>query len=289
MYEQSKGGIGAEMSEFDRKQHVSALQLARVEKLLNDFENRLAAEVDHKYKEEHNFNNILIYISGKSIITYREILCLSSRGFPDGALSLSRNLYEQNIIVAFLYSKRKSSDFEEYIEDYYLAGEIQRLKALKWEADYLRDSLSDSAKYNNQIEALKLKSHQKVTGNDYWWTGFNSFARLADYCSVSENDKQYEIMMKRLRLMYKLACISLHAGSLGNTIRLGVENGFSGIDNRAKTNGHELPLCFASHSMIPIIGVTSTELNIDGSDLIQESNDLSIFYYDRLLKEGIRV
>lgn len=277
------------MSEFDRKQHISELQLVRVEKLIDDFENRLAAEVDHKYKEEQNFNNILIYTSGKSILTFREILYLSSMGFPDGALSLSRNLYEQNIIVAFLYSKSTSSDFGEYIEDYYLAGEIQRLKVLKWEADILSGKLSDSEKYNNQIEALKLKSHQKVTGNDYWWTGFNSFAGLADYCSASENDKHYEKMMKRLRLMYKCACISLHAGSLGNNIRLGVENGFSGIDNRAKTNGHDLPLCFASHSMIPIIGVTCNELNIDGSDLIRESNDLSIFYYDRLLKEGIHV
>ena len=47
------------MSEFERKQHISELQLVRVEKLIDDFENRLAAEVDHKYKEEQNFNNIL--------------------------------------------------------------------------------------------------------------------------------------------------------------------------------------------------------------------------------------
>ncbi len=91
---------------FNREKHSSELQLGRLERLLTDFENRLAEAVDHKHQEEHSFDNILIYAAGKTILTFREILCLSSWGFPDGALSLSRNLYEQNITIAFLYSKK---------------------------------------------------------------------------------------------------------------------------------------------------------------------------------------
>ena len=88
-------------------------------------------------------------------------------------------------------------------------------------------------------------------------------------------------MMAGLHLIYKRACVSLHAGSLGNAIRLGTDPSFVGVDNTAKMHGHELPLYFATHSFIPVVGVTCRELHLDGSNLLKELNDLAIFYFDR--------
>ncbi len=153
------------------------------------------------------------------------------------------------------------------------------MKALKWNADNIRKDPSEAQEYDDQINALKDKAYRKATNNEYWWTGFNSFKKLADYCSSSENDEPFEQMMRSLYLMYKRACMTLHANSIGNVMRLGMEKGFVGVDNRAKMHGHELPLYYATHCLIPVIGITCKELNIDGDDLLKESNDLAIFYY----------
>lgn len=51
---------------------------------------------------DKKFENIVINTSGKSLLTLRETVILCSAGYPDGALNLSRNLYEQFIIMSFL-------------------------------------------------------------------------------------------------------------------------------------------------------------------------------------------
>ena len=66
----------------------------------------------------------------------REIIHLSAFGYPDGALSLARNIYEHVIILAFFENHKSDNDFGNYVDDYYVDYDIQRNKALQQSALY---------------------------------------------------------------------------------------------------------------------------------------------------------
>ncbi len=57
-------------------------------------------------------------------------------GYPDGALSLSRNLYEQFIVLAFFEHEKSNANFGQYVEQYFLDYDIRNYKshidARKW-------------------------------------------------------------------------------------------------------------------------------------------------------------
>ena len=262
-----------------QEQHIINLRLQELEHALNRFEDIVAAE-SNKYHVANDYPNILIKLAGKTIWTFREILCLCSSGFPEGALSLARNLYEQSITLAFFNKVRRNADFQDYVDDYYIDAEMQRTRVLKWEAKYSNNDAQQAQRYENELQRIKSSAHRKGKG-DYWWTGHNSFSGVVEYLISTESDVQFSRMMARVHIVYKRACASLHAGSLGNNIRLGVEPSFAGVDNTAKAQGHELPLCFSTYSFILIVGVICHELKLDGADLLKEFNNLAVFYMDK--------
>lgn len=66
--------------------------------VIDQFNDALADNTHHKICIGHDYQTILVHIAGKSILTTKEILTLCAHGYPDGALSLGRNLYEQMMI-----------------------------------------------------------------------------------------------------------------------------------------------------------------------------------------------
>ena len=44
--------------------------------------------------------NLILNCTGKSLLTLCELILLCKNGFPDGALGLARNLFEQFIIIS---------------------------------------------------------------------------------------------------------------------------------------------------------------------------------------------
>ena len=114
----------------------------RLDEFLNtidEFENLLADKVQDKDFESNSYEMALLHISGKSIVTTREVLTLCAHGYPDGALSLARNLYEQMITIAFFESRKNQQDFQDYVDDYYLNYEYQRNKSLRSINNYVPD------------------------------------------------------------------------------------------------------------------------------------------------------
>ena len=69
-------------------------------------------------KFSHNYKSLLFFMAGKSVVTMKEILCLVQCGYPEGALSLARNLYEQFVIAEFFHSHKADGNFQDYIDDF---------------------------------------------------------------------------------------------------------------------------------------------------------------------------
>lgn len=232
-------------------------------------------------KTGNDYLNILLYTFGKSITTMREIICLSTFGFPDGALSLARNIYEEFIVVSFFEKHRQDSDFQNYVDDYYLDYNIQRNKALRYEAAHFDNSATLKEIENETTKAISA-SHRTITKQDFWWTGKGTFANVVEYIQNSETDPTIKTFLARLHFAYKRACASIHASCLGNILRLGVDSNYIGIDNSPKTSGHELPLYLATCAFIFIVSITCKELRLDDKYMNKELNDLAAFYFKAL-------
>lgn len=87
---------------YSQEIHIQRLRLSELDDSLSCFEDILADKISKKYQSARDYPNILIHLAGKTLWTFREIICLCSFGFPEGALSLARNIYEQSITLAFL-------------------------------------------------------------------------------------------------------------------------------------------------------------------------------------------
>ena len=246
--------------------------------IVDSLESHIADAVQAQHiKADNNYLNILLFTFGKSIMTMREVICLSTFGFPDGALSLARNIYEEFIVVSFFEKHRQDSDFQNYIDDYYLDYNIQRNKALRYEATHF-SNIAELKEIENETAQAKSVSHRKITKQDFWWTGKGTFAKVVEDIQNSENDTKIKTFLARLHFAYKRACASIHASCLGNALRLGVDSNYIGIDNSAKTDGHELPLYLATCSLIFIVSITCKELQLDDKYMNKELNDLAAFY-----------
>lgn len=227
---------------------VNKWRLDELTKTIDEFENNLADYVNNNHiKTADDYSNILLFSAGKSILTFREIITLCLNGYSDGALSLTRNLYEQFITLLFLEIKENDSDFKSIVENYFLDYDICKLKALKYEAEYCFGNEELRDKIENQIKQIRQIANKKCS-QDYWWAGKSSFKEMVDTVmnSLEKYRTDAKMTIARLHLLYKRACVSIHASSIGNSLRLGIDNSLPNIDTSENLNGQSIPLYFAT-------------------------------------------
>jgi len=207
---------------------------------------------------------------------------LCTNGFPDGALSISRNIYEQLIVSLYLNIQRcneENDKFNDILDRYFSDEEVQRLKCLKAITEYKDNNTKEISEFDEKLDAIKDKFQLTGKFKDYWWTNnINSFNGLFKY--VEANMENIRSLLVTLHAEYKRACISLHSSMLGNRLRLGSE--YQGIDNGPWDKGFESSLFVASASMIQIIGMLFEELRINNDELLSKLNGLAIYYCEML-------
>lgn len=246
-------------------------------KLVGVFEDKIAEAAENQHVViADDYRNLLLHASAKSIVTTRELCILCANGYPDGALSLARNIYEHFIVLAFLESKRKESEFMNYINDYYVDADLQYCKMAKVQKSTMPEDEFE------RIVSLEKEAKSRATRNtkgQYWWTGLSDFRALIDYISEINQDSGLSAMLVRLHAMYKLACVVLHSNSLGNNFRIGIDRDFAGIDTNPVDKGLELPLEFVSLTLIYIIGTVGAEFGIEYEAIIKPLNELAAHYH----------
>ena len=152
---------------MDQEMIKAKYKLCELEKILLEIETVVQNAIQRVNVKTANDNlNFLLYTLGKSIVTTREILILCWAGYPDGALSLSRNIFEQFVHVAYIEGQEKSEELDLLLEKYNADYNYQRLKNLKWEAEYISQNTENEARYQSEIDAIKHKYHVK-NSTDY--------------------------------------------------------------------------------------------------------------------------
>ena len=257
-------------------------KLCELEEILLEIETVVQDALRRENIKTANDNlNFLLYTLGKSIVTIRKIIILCWTGYPDGALSLSRNIFEQFIHVAYIKKKKKSEELDLLLEKYNADYNYQRLKNLKWQAKYISQNTEKEEQYRNEIQDIKQKYNVKGKIRDYWWAKLNSFSDMCD--KVVQQAGDFRIWMRNMQLVYKRACLALHSSSMGNKIRLG--SNLSDIDEGPWNKGQEVSLFLASSGLVFIVSAIYKELNENYEDVQSKLGALACYYWDVLNKK----
>lgn len=98
---------------MDQEMIKAKYKLCELEEILQEIENVVQNAIQRENIKTANDNlNFLLHTLGKSIVTIREIIILCRAGYPDGALSLSRNIFEQFVHVAYIEGQEKSEELD---------------------------------------------------------------------------------------------------------------------------------------------------------------------------------
>lgn len=247
--------------------------------ILDAIEDEVAGAISEKQiRTANDYMNIVLRIAGKSFVGIREITYLSACGYPDGALSLARNLYEHVIILAFFENHQMDDDFINYVEDYHTDYDIQRIKAWIYDCKYCSQNPVELQKLNDELNQIKKDTHREVK-RDYWWSGNHTFNDLVTSAINSVADIRVKHFLHMLHLAYKRACVSIHSSCIGNTLRLGAELDFAGIDTSPTSNGHALPLWLSTVSFMYIMGVTYNKLELPYDFNYRKLDELAKFFF----------
>lgn len=253
--------------------------------VIDHFEDELANLTHHKMRVGYDYKTILLHILGKSILTTREILTLCAHGYPDGALSLGRNLYEQMMIIAFFEMHKDDDDFQEYVDDFFLSYDVQRNKCLRDIEKYIPGE--NGIDLDKEHESLKKQTKRRIRG-DYWWTGYENFSRLVHHVMKEQTDEKMHQFLGIQYARYKRACISLHASCIGNSNRIGNSTGFAVVDTSPTVYGLSTPLMYAVVSLISMIGFVCSHFKIDNAEYLNSLNELAMYYQDQEKKMCLR-
>lgn len=268
---------------MDQEMIKAKYKLCELEEILQEIENVVQNAIQRENIKTANDNlNFLLYTLGKSIVTIREIIILCWAGYPDGALSLSRNIFEQFVHVAYIEGQEKSEELDLLLEKYNADYNYQRLKNLKWEAEYVSSNTEKEAQYQNEINAIKQKYHVKNRLNDYWWAGLNSFSNMCDQVVIQSGN--LKVWIRNMQLIYKRACLALHSSCMGNKIRLG--SNLADIDTGPWDKGQEVSLFLASSGLVFIVSAVYKELNENYKDIQSKLEVLVCYYWDILKEKG---
>lgn len=266
------------------QEHGSRWKLTELASIIGDFETAFCNKIQGQMKLENNYQNILFWIAGKSIVTLREIICLSQYGYPDGVLTLARNIYEQFITIVFFELHFESEDFNQYVSDYFLDYAKRRNSGLQFELDHHGLPQNERDQLVQRKEAVKNNAHHSLRGN-YWWTGKGSFENVVKYIIDEAKDSAIKNSISLLHLLYIRSSLSLHANSMGNMIRLGINPQYTGVDTSPQTDGFGYGLYLATSSFSVIVGSICKRFNLDYSLFEMKLKELCDYYFNSIKEE----
>lgn len=171
------------------------------------------------YEEAYKNNNLLFNalqnIQARSLLVSRECLTLIKNGYPDGAFSRWRTIYELSVIGKLLYDENNDDLCERYLNYYH----IQEYKDEKNSRERgHQDHTDESFKILKQNYDFMINKYGKDYDNgDYGWA--NS---LFNQKKVTFKQIKDKVDMDKLYGYYKLSSTYIHGNHKANEESLGL-------------------------------------------------------------------
>ncbi len=224
--------------------------------ILHQCEDVIANEVQ-KYKTGNDYPYYLLSMYAKAILNTKEVLCLLMNGFPDGALSRARDIYEQMVIALYIKKNYTENLIKRYWADYdYQCEKCKKElygKLKEVQRELFKEYEELERKCDVQINHIK-KQYGKITRN-YWWTG--------DKKVQTFRQMQKSVDAGVFMVLYNRACISTHANALGDSALLGRNNKNGSLLRTDETyEGFEAPILLAMLSFDLITNIIFEYFNL---------------------------
>lgn len=147
--------------------------------------------------EEQTYKYAQTRIFARMTLSMCEILVLADNSYPNGAFSLSRQVYEGLVIMDYL--KAHCCD-EDLIERFFDSSSISSLRLLKQaKADGQQSTQAEEQQLENYVKKYSAFCDAKGSFKDYWWAGKGfSFATLSNQTRFKSN------------YMYRYSCEITH-------------------------------------------------------------------------------
>lgn len=251
---------------------------------------QLAQESD--FVRSHDaFTKILSESYSKAIITTKEILTLLYHGYPEGAMALSRILYESMIVMQFLFKHRDNKALlQRYIDDYAVKVSRDRIKYYNYLLEYSQDDEERRQAQRLKVEArkehnkLKEKYSEYLSYNrqgnylhDYWWIG--DVMKSRNFGAI-----QNEVTLENLKILYVLSCYRAHSGVVGNSVRFGTIFDETTLSTKGSLSGFEIPLCFSLVCFGILTETMFSSIGTDCAEIIEQIEQIIAPYEDCLYR-----
>jgi hypothetical protein len=228
----------------------------------------IAEGLSHNLKVDDNIENVILKNCACAILSFKEMLVLLSQGYPDGALMLTRNVYEAAIITQFIYNNYLASP--DLIERFFADQNVKAYKNRKELYEAIAEKSPDLDWPKKAIEMCQqslsdlTEKYGKISGQ-YWWAQA-IFPDSKRSVSFSQIDKAIN-GDKLLRSLYKRACIGIHISSASPYL-LGRDNEEGNrLYTLATDKGFEAPLLLGMISFENIVDVLCHHWKLKKDDL----------------------
>ena len=237
------------------------------------------------------FTKVLGESYSKAIITTKEILTLLYHGYPEGAMALSRILYESMVVMQFLYKHKDNKELmERYVDDYAVKVSRDRVKYYNYLLEYLQSEEERAEVQQLKVEArkehnkLKEKYREYLSYNkqgnylhDYWWIG--DVIKSRSFSAI-----QNEVTLENLKILYVISCYRAHSGIVGNSVRFGTIFDETVLSTRGSLDGFEIPLCFSFVCFGILSETMFNTIEIDCTSIIDKIEKIIAPYEDCLYR-----
>ena len=211
---------------------------------------------NQKVIEERTYKYAQTRIFARMTLSMCEIFVLASSGYPNGAFSLSRQVYEGLVIMDYL---REHSSDKSLIERFFDSSSISSLRLL-------RQAKSDGQQ-STEIEDQQLEDYAKQYSSfcekngwlkDYWWAGKDfTFTKLSNQTRFKSN------------YMYKYSCEITHMSFLNSFLHLG--NNENDILIGQSEDGNNIPLWFAMTCFAEAMQIFSKVIDENWNEVIEKA------------------
>lgn len=222
---------------------------------------------------EKNYQSLLIDFFGKAILYSKEILTILYDGYPDGAMSLARELFENSVTLSFI-ERHKNDDtlLERYFDSIELSSLSDSIKYC-----FFSETEPQTKNYHRPhgYDRQKKRSHaaiiEKYTSNSitvfrkYWWIGDILEEKDKNFYGILKNTVWDKTIFKHIYNMSK------HNGH--NTVN-NLNSNDVAISANPSTEGFQLPLCFTISSFQNICKIVFINDEINFSDIDNRLNKI---------------
>lgn len=196
--------------------------------------------------QNQTFEYAIILLYSRLLLTMCEIYTLLLNGYPEGAMSLWRNTYENIVITNYLFKNKCDKDLiERFFDSIDVSAWIEDRKTLEWCSKNYPDNseVQQKLKYvENELKKYAVKYPEycdvsKLKFSDYWWVRKGcSFTDLSHKTDFSKN------------YVYNIASSKLHASLFSSVFY--IDNTEEGILIGETEKGLEIPLHYSALNLI---------------------------------------